>query len=1000
MNWAGEGLQTAILDQFSGAVLLFDDVLALVGRNSQCTRYYPDLNTIPQGTDLFQVITLQAGDDIEELKAQWDKGSITTKRCSIAVDPEGSFRLATFRPLLSHNGLAGLMVQLNPKPIRAALPELTEPLYTNILDYIRDAVMITDAHLDKPGPHILYVNHAFTKMTGYEPQEIYEKSPRIMQGPETDNEGLARLKSNLREKGYFKGETVNYRKSGETFIINWDIVPLKAHDGNVLYYMAIQQEVTEQRKSEQLLKESEEKFRTLAEHSQVGLFFYQDGAFVYVNPRSEAITGYTATELKQTDPVKLAVPEEREAVRQKIEDQVNQQLPYQQYDVTITTKNGERKAVEILATFFNYQGRPALFGSALDVTESRQAFENLRFSQKFNEKIAVTSPNLIAIADYRIMQYTYENGKFQAMIGYTLEEVNGMEEGLLTLMHPEDRPKALRVLEANMNLADAETNQTSFRIQTKDGQYRWFSSTDTPFQRDSEGKPVEILSSVQDITEQQENLDNIREQQQFIQDVTRNSPSFINIYDYEAGAFVYENHSMMAYLGYQPEVLHSRYPLFHPEDREALKAFNEANLQLKDGQVNTIEYRMRQADGQYRWFYNRDVVHKRKANGSVKQVLGLLADVTDEKQALQSLRENEAYFRQLFENAPVAIVTLNLDYRIESCNKAFEQLFGYRAGVLKNVQLDELIVPEDLKREAKHISTMSLSGEPSVKETVRVTKEGHRVPVIVYGVPVFLDGKPVSIYGMYVDITERKQVEDSLSRQTEALKQSNAELEQFAYMTSHHLRSPVVNLLSLMEWFDQSKLQTDENKYIWEKMETSARELNETLADLTYIIGKKERLREPRALVSFESAFKESYELLKPTIDATGAEVTTNFRDAPQIRYLTSFLKSICFHLLSNALQFRHPDRTPKIHFETVAEGQYICLKAFDNGVGINLDRHRYRIFELYQGAHENLTGKGRGLYLVKYQVEALGGYIEVESQVNVGSWFYIYLTAFTTDAA
>jgi PAS domain S-box-containing protein len=122
-----------------------------------------------------------------------------------------------------------------------------------------EVIMLTDTELDEPGPRILWVNPAFTEVTGYEPSEVLGKTPRILQGPDTDESELRRLRRRLEAGERFEGETVNYRKDGTPFINHWSIAPVHGEGGAIDYWVSVQRDVTEKRKLE------EEVVRTLDE---------------------------------------------------------------------------------------------------------------------------------------------------------------------------------------------------------------------------------------------------------------------------------------------------------------------------------------------------------------------------------------------------------------------------------------------------------------------------------------------------------------------------------------------------------------------------------------------------------------------------------------------------------------------------------------------------------------------------------------------------------------
>ncbi|MFP4333712.1 MAG: PAS domain-containing protein, partial [Campylobacterales bacterium] len=105
-------------------------------------------------------------------------------------------------------------------------------------------IVITDAMLEEPGPRFVYVNPAFTKMTGWELEEIVDKTPRILQGKKSDRATLDELKKRCKKGEYFSGRTTNYKKDGSEYIVEWNISPVFSKDGEIVYYLSFQKDVT------------------------------------------------------------------------------------------------------------------------------------------------------------------------------------------------------------------------------------------------------------------------------------------------------------------------------------------------------------------------------------------------------------------------------------------------------------------------------------------------------------------------------------------------------------------------------------------------------------------------------------------------------------------------------------------------------------------------------------------------------------------------------------
>lgn len=128
--------------------------------------------------------------------------------------------------------------------------QVSEKLLASVVHFSEDSIIVTDKDLDSPGPHIVYVNPGFTRMTGYLPEEVIGKTPRILQGPKTDPAVLKHLRRTLEEGKVFFGQAVNYRKDGSEFWNEWHIEPIRDDDGQVTHFIAIQHDITERKNNE------------------------------------------------------------------------------------------------------------------------------------------------------------------------------------------------------------------------------------------------------------------------------------------------------------------------------------------------------------------------------------------------------------------------------------------------------------------------------------------------------------------------------------------------------------------------------------------------------------------------------------------------------------------------------------------------------------------------------------------------------------------------------
>jgi signal transduction histidine kinase len=239
-----------------------------------------------------------------------------------------------------------------------------------------------------------------------------------------------------------------------------------------------------------------------------------------------------------------------------------------------------------------------------------------------------------------------------------------------------------------------------------------------------------------------------------------------------------------------------------------------------------------------------------------------------------------------------------------------------------------------------------------------------------------------------------------VARQTRDLKQTNHELieqntrlEQFAFIISHNLRAPMARLVGLSAILD---LTTDalETSEIVRLMVKSTQDLDQVIKDLTLILGVQKMNTKVLSDIALEPLLQKVVATLEPEIKETKTKVTSDFTNLNDVTSLHPYMESIFYNLLSNAIKYRHPERSPVIHVKSNVVDGYSLITFEDNGLGIDVEKHKESLFNLYKRFHFHTEGKGMGLYLVKTQLTALGGRIEVNSRVNEGTRFCIYLKA------
>lgn len=361
----------------------------------------------------------------------------------------------------------------------------------------------------------------------------------------------------------------------------------------------------------------------------------------------------------------------------------------------------------------------------------------------------------------------------------------------------------------------------------------------------------------------------------------------------------------------------------------------------------------------------------------------------------QRVKETEKQYFDLIQHLPAAIYTCDVQGRVLIYNNAATELWGRSPGSEKGEwcgasalfdQGGNPMRPEDCPM-ARAVKT----GKRIVEEVIIERPDGSRRHVLSHPTPNFdSNGKIVGATNMMMDITERKMQEMQTLTLVDSLQSRNRELGQFAYMVSHHLRAPIARILGLASIFDYNPT---ENRFIIKKIAEATHELDEVVRDINLVISSRSPDKEKTERVRFEDKFCVITKVLAKEISESQASITADFSEAPEVVTTKTYLYSILSNLLSNALKFRKSDVPLHVQFKTFRVENFVCLSVSDNGMGMDLGKRSKDVFGMYKRFHgSSIPGKGVGLHLVKTQVEALGGRIEVDSEPGEGCEFLVYL--------
>jgi len=371
-------------------------------------------------------------------------------------------------------------------------------------------------------------------------------------------------------------------------------------------------------------------------------------------------------------------------------------------------------------------------------------------------------------------------------------------------------------------------------------------------------------------------------------------------------------------------------------------------------------------------------------------VLMLMSDVTAEHIAKQTLLRSEANLRTIFNNTDSAIVVLDSMLKVQACNAIAKEwsLSGFKFKLHEGVEFTKL-TKDPVLRELVRVAREIIDGKgKDLKTTYFDSGEESRFYQISINAVYDSAGVVIGVQLMAADITVARQAEHDRSRILEDLVRQNKDLEQFNYIVTHNLRSPAGNIVGLASLLQKEAPGTPEFNKCIELILLASQKLNSVTQDLNAILNNKKSISENKSLVDLQSVVDDVHVGMRETLISQKAVIETNFEHVKELLGVKSYLHSIFFNLISNSIKYRHADRNPVISIRSMHSSSGISIRFKDNGLGIDLVSYGDQVFGLYKRFHSDGEGKGMGLFMVKTQVESMGGRITVRSLAEGGTEF------------
>lgn len=440
----------------------------------------------------------------------------------------------------------------------------------------------------------------------------------------------------------------------------------------------------------------------------------------------------------------------------------------------------------------------------------------------------------------------------------------------------------------------------------------------------------------------------------------------------------------------QVHTLEKWFSFIHPDDTEYVQRLVEEGMTSNSSIA--FYHRIHRKDGAERILFAQ-AQFEFNANNEPISLHGVAHDITEAKKAEEALEQSEKNLRLIIDLLPQAIFARNFEGKFLFVNNHFARLYGLPPGKMVGSFLQN-IIPAKSELDFFMEQDQLISGHEHAFEIPEHSFTDHAGNTRIYKtlkVPYLLPGtNEKALLGITEDITEPKRIEEERAKMVADIVQRNKDLEQFSYIVSHNLRSPVANISGLAEILQMEGLDEVDKIKLTHDIGVSVKRLDEVIMDLNYILQFKSKAARQKERVRFSDLVNDVRFNLESQIRNEDVTIQTNFAEIDEMHTVKGYLFSIFLNLISNSIKYKKANAPPVIRVSSKLSGKKIILSFKDNGLGIDLERSRNFVFGLYKRFHGHVEGKGMGLFMVKTQVESLGGHISVESEVNKGTEFTI----------
>lgn len=695
-------------------------------------------------------------------------------------------------------------------------------------------------------------------------------------------------------------------------------------------------------------------------------------------------------------------PDDREVLASCVERAV---ATGQGYNLELRLSNpvvGERRVMARARTEQDENGRTlALFGVFQDVTETLNTAERLRDAEASFRMLSETSTDIVARFDTK-GRFLYVSPAVRTILGREPEDMLGSDCSAFITAEEIDRIRTILAAYSSAG-PGATPPRYEYRAQKTDGTWVWLEATPRAI-RNEQGKVVEYHDCVRDITAAKA----AERAQQELLDTLSLAEDLAGIGSWKLDAVtgqvrwsdqVYRIH------GVTPEAfnpgLDDAIGFYHLDDRQAVRNWCEAAV--RTGEADELKLRLVRPDGEERIVVSRCRV-ERGLDGTTTALFGVFQDVTERVNSERAIRESEARYRLLADNATDIIAVYSINGVFRYLSPAIQGPMGYRAEELVGRPFQAFIHPEDRERVQTAFADYARSAPrtPAPRVSYRgIRKDGSLVwleahPTVIRDA----SGRPVEFQDVVRDITQTKELEAALTEARDAADAAAAVKADFLANMSHELRTPLTSIIGFTGLaVAQPELSELSRRFI-ERIENAGRALLCTVNDILDFskleAGQVSIHPEPVLISKLAGS---TLELFGPQAGAKDLSlILENDQDREHLVLAVDpdRVRQILLNLVSNAVKFTASGSVTLRTSYEATEG-LLRIEVSDTGDGISAEQQE-RLFKRFSQIDGSMTrahsGTGLGLAICKGLAEAMGGRVGISSEVGVGSTFWFEIPA------